>query len=272
MSEDAAAPVALMRFFRLTVAYDGTGMVGWQRQAAGTSVQGLLEAAAGELVGHPVAVAGAGRTDAGVHALGQVASLSLDRDIDAGTLARALNFKLPAQVRVVNAVEVDDAFHARFDARGKAYRYHLWNGPVVPPMHRAFVWHVPLPELDVAAMHRAARALEGRHDFAAFQSLGSDLSTTERIVFSSAVRTVGAAEDTGIAAGLSMAAGRLIAYDVSGSGFLRHMVRSIVGTLVDIGRGRRDAAWIPEILSSKDRARAGQTAPPEGLFLVQVTY
>src|ERR1700712_2171197 len=108
-----------MRSFRLTIAYDGAGLVGWQRQASGTSVQGLLEAAAGELVGHPVAVAGAGRTDAGVHALGQVASLSLDREIDAATLARALNFKLPSQVRVVAAVEVDAAFHARFDARGK---------------------------------------------------------------------------------------------------------------------------------------------------------
>jgi tRNA pseudouridine38-40 synthase len=261
-----------MRFFRLTVAYDGTGMVGWQRQAAGISVQGLLEAAAGALVGHEVAVAGAGRTDAGAHAVGQVASLSLDREIDAETLARALNFKLPAQVRVVNAIEVDAAFHARFDARGKTYRYHIWNGTVVPPTHRAFVWHVPLPELDVEAMNRAARAIEGGHDFAAFQSLGSDLSTTERIVFSSAVRTVGGVEDNGIAAGLSMSAGTLIAYEVSGSGFLRHMVRSIVGTLIDIGRGRRDAAWMAEVLSSKDRGRAGQTAPAEGLFLVQVTY
>ena len=179
-----------MRFFRLTIAYDGAGLVGWQRQASGTSVQGLLEAAAGELVGHDVAVTGAGRTDAGVHALGQVASLSLDRDIDAATLVRALNFKLPPQVRVVDAVEVDASFHARFDARGKSYRYHVWNGAVVPPTHRGFVWHVPLPELDVDAMNRAAHALEGTHDFAAFQSLGTDLSTTERMVFSSAVRTV----------------------------------------------------------------------------------
>ena len=154
-----------MRFFRLTIAYDGAGLVGWQRQASGTSVQGLLEAAAGELVGHDVAVTGAGRTDAGVHALGQVASLSLDRDIDAATLTRALNFKLPPQVRVVDAVEVDASFHARFDARGKTYRYHVWNGAVVPPTHRAFVWHVPLPELDVEAMNRAARALEGSSRF-----------------------------------------------------------------------------------------------------------
>ena len=150
-----------MRYFRLTIAYDGAGLVGWQRQASGVSVQGLLEAAAGELVGHDVAVTGAGRTDAGVHALGQVASVSLDRDIDAATLTRALNFRLPPQVRVVDAVEVDASFHARFDARGKTYRYHVWNGPVVPPTHRAFVWHVPLPELDVEAMNRAAHALEG---------------------------------------------------------------------------------------------------------------
>jgi tRNA pseudouridine38-40 synthase len=261
-----------MRCFRLTVAYDGTGLVGWQRQAAGTSVQGLLEAAAAELVGHPVAVAGAGRTDAGVHALGQVASVSLDREIDAATLTRALNFKLPPQVRIVDAVEVDVAFHARFDARGKTYRYHVWNGAVVPPTLRAFVWHVPLPGLEVEAMNLAAHALEGHHDFAAFQSLGTDLKTTERTVFSSAVRTVSAAADTGIAAGLPASAGTLIAYEVSGSGFLRHMVRSIAGTLIDIGRGRRDAGWMTEVLRSKDRARAGQTAPAEGLFLVRVTY
>jgi tRNA pseudouridine38-40 synthase len=261
-----------MRFFRLTIAYDGAGLVGWQRQINGPSVQGLLEAAASELVGHEVAVAGAGRTDAGVHALGQVASLSLDREIDAATLTRALNFKLPAQVRVVEALEVDAAFHARFDARGKTYRYHVWNGAVVPPTHRAFVWHVPLPELDVEQMHRAARTLEGTHDFAAFQSLGTELVTTERSVFSSEVRAVSAAADTGIAAGLAATTGRLVAYEVSGSGFLRHMVRSIVGTLVDIGRGRRDAAWMQEVLSSRDRARAGQTAPAEGLFLVRVTY
>jgi tRNA pseudouridine38-40 synthase len=261
-----------MRFFRLTIAYDGAGLVGWQRQLTGPSVQGLLEAAAGELVGHDVAVAGAGRTDAGVHALGQVASLALDREIDAATLLRALNFKLPTQVRVVDAVEVDAVFHARFDARGKTYRYHVWNGAVVPPTHRAYVWHVPLPELDVEKMHRAARALEGTHDFAAFQSLGSELLTTERSVFSSEVRTVSAAEDIGIAAGLAAATGTLVAYEVSGSGFLRHMVRSIVGTLVDIGRGRRDVEWMGEVLASKDRARAGQTAPAEGLFLVRVAY
>jgi tRNA pseudouridine38-40 synthase len=261
-----------MRFFRLTIAYDGAGLVGWQRQASGSSVQGLLEAAAGELVGHDVAVTGAGRTDAGVHALGQVAGVALDRDIDAATLTRALNFRLPLQVRVVDAVEVEASFHARFDARGKTYRYHVWNGPVVPPTHRAFVWHVPLPELDVEAMNRAAHALEGSHDFAAFQSLGTELSTTERVVFSSAVRTVAAAADTGLAAGLEASAGTLIAYEVSGSGFLRHMVRSIAGTLIDIGRGRRDPGWMREVLASRDRAQAGQTAPAEGLFLVRVDY
>jgi tRNA pseudouridine38-40 synthase len=261
-----------MRFFRLTIAYDGAGLVGWQRQASGASVQGLLEAAAGELVGHDVTVTGAGRTDAGVHALGQVASLALDRDIDAATLTRALNFKLPPQVRVVAVVEVDASFHARFDARGKTYRYHVWNGAVVPPTHRAFVWHVPLPELDVDEMNRAARLLEGAHDFTSFQSFGTDLSTPVRVVFSSTVRTVSATEDTGIAAGLAASAGRLVAYEVSGSGFLRHMVRAIAGTLVDIGRGRHEAGWLLEVLSSKDRARAGQTAPAEGLFLVRVTY
>jgi tRNA pseudouridine38-40 synthase len=121
-------------------------------------------------------------------------------------------------------------------------------------------------------MNRAAHALEGTHDFAAFQSLGTDLSTTERMVFLSAVRTVGATEHSGIAAGLAASAGTLISYEISGSGFLRHMVRSIAGTLIEVGRGRRDADSMLEVLSSKDRARAGQTAPAEGLFLVRVTY
>jgi tRNA pseudouridine38-40 synthase len=260
-----------MRKFRLTIAYDGTGFVGWQRQASGPSVQALVEDVLAVLDGRPVVVEGAGRTDAGVHALGQVASFALEREIDPQTLVRALNFHLPESVRALDAAEVDDGFHARFSARGKHYRYHIWNGHAVPPMLKPYAWHVPLPLLDVAMMSEAARMLEGAHDFAAFQSVGTNVPTTERVIASSEVRTI-AGSEAGIVAGLDATAGGLVAYEVQGDGFLRHMVRSIVGTLVEIGQGRRPAAWMRAVLQSRNRTQAGRTAPAEGLFLVAVTY
>ncbi len=261
-----------MRHFRLTLAYDGTGFVGWQRQPArsGTSVQALVEEALAVLEGRPVAVAAAGRTDAGVHALGQVASFALERDIDAATLVRALNFHLPDAVRAIAAAEVEAGFHARFSARTKTYRYQVWNGPIVPPMLLAYAWHLPSP-LDVSAMDAAARIVEGTHDFAAFQSVGTAPTTTERAIISSRVAALHGGE-TGLIGGLDPAAGALISYEVSGHGFLRHMVRSIVGTLVEIGQGRRDLGWMQMVLGSKDRAQAGRTAPAAGLILVRVTY
>ena len=253
-----------MPIFKLTIAYDGTGFVGWQRQASGTSIQGLLEDALGELDGRPVEVAGAGRTDAGVHALGQVASVSLERTMDPPTLMRAVNARLPPSVRIVDAVAAPPAFHARFDARSKIYRYRIWNHGVMSPFERAYAWHVPA-RLDVVAMSAAARRLEGRHDFAAFQAAGADTRTTEREVFSSRVCGGAASESHGRAGGL-------ITYDIAGDGFLRHMVRAIVGTLVEVGRGRRSVDWVGDVLRSRDRAAAGPTAPAEGLFLVSLEY
>jgi len=242
--------------FKLTVSYDGTTFVGWQRQASGASIQELLEDALAVLDEQPVAVTGAGRTDAGVHALAQVAHVSLQRDIDAATVVRALNNHLPPIVRVLDAAEVPAAFHARFDATAKRYRYRIWNQPVSSPFERAFAWHIPGPVLDVAAMAAAAARLEGRHDFAAFRTAGAETHTSERTVYSSRIT----------------AERPLIIYDVRGDGFLRHMVRSIVGTLVEVGRGRYPADWITEVLLSKDRARGGRTAPAAGLFLVGVEY
>lgn len=242
--------------FKLTIAYDGTSFVGWQRQASGTSIQALLEETFAVLEGQPVAVTGAGRTDAGVHALGQVAHVSLQRDINAATVVRALNDHLPPTVRVHDAVEVPATFHARFDASAKRYRYRIWNQPVLSPFERAYTWHIPGPILDVDAMTAAAARLEGRHDFTAFQTAGAETHTTERVVFSSRIT----------------AERPLITYDVRGDGFLRHMVRSIVGTLVEIGRGRYPAEWITEVLLSRDRRRGGRTAPACGLILVGVEY
>src|SRR3982751_2562708 len=152
--------------FKITLAYDGTDFVGWQRQAAGTSIQGLLEEALRELDGRDVAVTGAGRTDAGVHALGQVAAFSLSRTIAPEALVRAVNARLPDTVRVLAAIEVPATFQPRFGARRKTYRYRIWNGDVISPFECAYAWHVP-GALDVDAMDAAARAIEGRHDFAA---------------------------------------------------------------------------------------------------------
>jgi len=253
-----------MPTFKLTLAYDGTDLVGWQRQAEGTSVQGLVEDALAELDGRPVAVAAAGRTDAGVHALGQVAAVTLERSIAAGTLVRALNVRLPPAVRVLEAVDAPRDFHPRFHAHSKTYRYRLWNANIISPFERAYAWHVLDPPLDVDAMHEAALQVVGVHDFAAFQGTGAETATTEREVFSSSVARP-------MDSPLGPAAA-LITYDISGTGFLRHMVRNIVGTLVEVGRRRRPPDWVAEVMASRRRAEAGRTAPAEGLFLVRVDY
>lgn len=257
--------------FKLTLAYDGTAFVGWQRQAAGASIQGLLEDALARLEKAPVAVEGAGRTDAGVHALGQVASVTLARDVDAGTVRRALNAHLPPAIRVIDVTQADDRFHARFSSSSKIYRYRIWNADVVSPFERPFVWHLPAPRLDEAAMDAAARLLVGTHDFASFQGAGATTQTTERTLFSSRV----ARHQLETSAAWSTAtgeAGALVSYEVEGSGFLRHMVRSIVGTLIDVGRGRRTPASMVDVLSERSRSSAGDTAPASGLFLVRVSY
>jgi tRNA pseudouridine38-40 synthase len=267
-----------VRILKLTLAYDGTRLVGWQRQAAGDSVQGVLEDALARFEGRPVTVHGAGRTDAGVHALGQVASVEVTFSHDVATLARALNAQLPADVRVLAVEEAGPGFHARFSARAKSYRYCIRNGPVVSPFERAFVWHVPQP-LDVEAMRQAAARLLGRHDFAAFRSIGTDVPDAVRTLHVStvvetagAVPLVSAATTTPLASRCSSDAGALLTYEVTGDGFLRHMVRAIVGTLVEVGRGWRDPAQMDAVLHARDRARAGATAPPHGLFLVRVDY
>jgi tRNA pseudouridine38-40 synthase len=251
--------------FKITLAYDGTGLVGWQRQAGGVSVQGLLESALADLEGRAVAVIGAGRTDAGVHALGQVAVFSLQRTIEPAAVVRALNVRLPLAVRVLDAASVPDTFHPQFHARAKTYRYRIWNASVISPFERAYAWHVIGPALDIDAMAEAAAFVEGKHDFAAFQGTGAATATTEREIFSSTIRR---AEDS-----LDEQAPRtLIEYEVTGSGFLRHMVRNIVGTLVDVGSGKRQAEWVLDVIASRRRAEAGRTAPAAGLFLVHVAY
>ena len=243
------------RNLKLTLAYDGTRFVGWQKQASGESIQGLLEAALARLEGAPVTAHGAGRTDAGVHAEGQVASARVTFAHDAATVIRALNAVLPPDVRVIAVEDAAGDFHARFSARAKSYRYQLANVPVMSPFVRAYAWHVP-ERLDVAAMRNAAATLVGTHDFAAFQSTGSDVATTERTLTRSEL----------------VDRGGLLAYEVSGNGFLRHMVRAIVGTLVEIGRGGRPSNDVQGLLAGGSRSEAGATAPAHGLTLVKVEY
>src|SRR3954471_22148839 len=180
--------------YKITVAYDGTGFVGWQRQANGVSIQGLIEEAAGALDNAAVTVVGAGRTDAGVHAVGQVAALTLRRTLPPDGVMRALNARLPATIRIIRAEEVAPGFHPRYGARRKMYRYRIWNGDVVSPFEHGYAWHIS-KRLAIDAMRAAARLLEGRHDFAAFQSAGSDVATTTREIFASRIADCGLRPD-----------------------------------------------------------------------------
>jgi tRNA pseudouridine38-40 synthase len=244
-----------MRTIKLTIAYDGTGFVGWQRQESGESIQGLIEDALAKIEHSVVTLHGAGRTDAGVHALAQVASARIAAALDDDTLARALNANLPPAIRITAVEAVPDDFHARFSATGKTYEYRIWNGPSVPPFDRLYVWHVP-QRLDVARLNAASAPLVGEHDFAAFQGTGGMTHSTVRRVNAASWREAGDA----------------VTFEISGAGFLRHMVRSLVGTLVDVGHGRREAGDVARLLASPERAQAGRTAPPHGLFLVSVLY
>ncbi len=242
---------------RLDIAYDGTDFAGWQRQAGpARTIQGSLEDALTELAGCAVAVQGAGRTDAGVHAEGQVAAADLETPLAPETLRRALNARLPGDVRVHHCCEVPPGFHPRRDAVGKLYRYRIWNGPDPHPLLRRTTYHVARP-LHLDRMRWAAAAWVGRNDFQSFATAGSDPGTT--------VRRLSALEISG-------RPGAEVRVEAYGDGFLRHMVRNLVGTLLEFGLGKREPAEARGILEARDRGAAGATAPAKGLLLVRIDY
>jgi len=242
-----------MRTYRIVLAYDGTDFRGWQRQPEGRTVQGVLEEAIRKITRKRVAVHGAGRTDAGVHALAQVASFRGAFRLSDEVLLRALNAVLPEDVRIFSLEEAPPGFHARKSARSKVYRYRIVRAPQMSPLDRRYALHWPYP-LKVGAMREAARLFARTADFTAFASNRD--RTPVRTVTRSELRR----------------SGDEIVYTIESQGFLRYMVRTIVGTLLEVGRGRIRPEQVEEIFRLKDRSRAGATAPAKGLTLVRVDY
>jgi tRNA pseudouridine38-40 synthase len=252
--------------WKLMLAYDGSGLHGWQVQPGLPTVQGALAEALERITGERVLPQGSGRTDAGVHAHGQVASFELVAPIPPANLQRALNRALPESIRVLSAEIAAPGFHARHDALEKTYEYRIYRGEICPPTLARYVYALNWP-LDLTGMARAAELVVGEHDFTSFAANDPELDERNedapgeprgnvRILFQS---------------GWSVE-GDLLVYRVTGSGFLHHMVRNLVGTFLDVGRGATDAEAIPEILAARSRSAAGPTAPARGLFLVSVKY
>lgn len=248
-----------MRCIKLTLAYDGTAYLGWQRQAKGKTIQGVLEEALTQITGSSCRIVASGRTDAGVHALGQVVAVWMEHHLPVSVLQKALNAVLPADIVVLAAEEMAPTFHPIRDAKRKRYRYYLWDAPTRPVFWRHYVWHF-WRGLDCEKMQQGARYLIGHHDFSAFETHGAKRKSSTRTIFG--------LEVTRQEADLP----QLIVFDVQADGFLYNMVRNIVGSLVEVGRGARPPEWIGQVLASRDRRNAGPTAPPQGLFLVSVSY
>jgi tRNA pseudouridine38-40 synthase len=277
-----------MRNFKLTVAYDGTNYFGWQAQADKATVQVTLEAAVERITGEKVRLNASGRTDTGVHALGQVACFQAETNLDPAALQKALNAVLPDDIAVLDVREVPADFHPRYSAKRKRYRYLIYDGAVRDVFARRWSWHYKLGRLDAEAMQRAALPLVGKHDFTSFESSGAKRKTSVRTVFSLSIQRGrgGAKGEGGRGKGdflipqndfmpfpyMASNSGDWIVLDIEADGFLYNMVRAILGTLVEVGRGARGESWPGEVLLAADRRTAGPTAPPQGLFLVEVTY
>jgi tRNA pseudouridine38-40 synthase len=244
-----------MAQYRMLLEYDGTEYHGWQLQPDARTLQGVLEAALATALRHPVRVAASGRTDAGVHAMGQVATFRTEHTLDARELRKSVNALTPPDIAVREIAVVGDGFDARRHATARVYEYRIWTQGWRSAFWHRFAWHVPRA-LDLTAMRFAAAALAGEHDFSAFRASDCDAE--------SAVRRV-------IHSGFTEAEG-LCVYRIEATAFLKHMVRAIVGTLVEVGTGQREVGDMARVLASRDRSRAGQTAPPHGLVLMAVRY
>jgi tRNA pseudouridine38-40 synthase len=255
--------------WKLVLAYDGTEFHGWQVQPHYVTVQGALRDALARITGEDVLPQGSGRTDAGVHALGQVASFALTAPIPEANLARALNRALPASIRVLSATRAASDFHARHSARSKTYEYRVFRGEICPPWLARYVYAFRAP-LDVAAMQRAAILVCGEHDFTSFAA--TDPDRLERDADSISEGSANNVRCVHSSQWLLEEEHDLLLYRVRGNGFLHHMVRNLVGTFLEVGRGNLVETEIPAILESRARERAGPTAPARGLFLVNVEY
>ena len=240
---------------RLVLEYDGTEFVGWQVQANGRSVQAVVEKALAVLLGEPVATRVAGRTDSGVHAVGQVIAFDCPRALPIRAFERGLNGLLPRDVAVREAQVAKADFDPRYHADGKHYRYLISNTPAPSPLRRLTHWEVFAP-LDAARMHEAGLHLVGRHDFSAFRAADCDAAHAVRELKSVTV----------------VREGDVLEVHVKGTAFLKHMVRNVVGSLVEVGKGKQPPSWLEAVLRSRDRGQAGVTAPPQGLTLMQVFY
>lgn len=247
--------------YKLLIQYDGTDFHGWQVQDNARTIQGELERVIGMLEDGEVKVTGSGRTDAGVHAEGQVANVFLNRHFEPERLRAAINGNLWRDIRIMNAERADDDFHARFSARNKTYIYRIVNAPVISPFLRRFALHESRP-LDVAKMLEASRLLLGEHDWTAFASARSDGESRVRNVTDCIIESKWN----------SVANAAVIEVRISATGFLRYMVRSIVGTLIEVGQGEKDSDTIQTAILTGDRSLAGRTAPPQGLTLHRVDY
>jgi tRNA pseudouridine38-40 synthase len=276
---DAGQNEASLQTWKLTVAYDGTGFSGWQVQPGELTIQGELQGALGRVTGESPLPQGSGRTDAGVHALGQVASFELAAPIPAENLQRALNRTLPAAIRVLEAKRVRNGFHARHLAEAKTYEYRVFQETICPPYVARYVYACTWP-MNLEALQEAARQFVGEHDFLSFAATDPDVATRKRagseeeedgdanVPSKGSIRRVFSSEWSRVVSD----SGRMLIYRVRGNGFLHHMVRNLVGTMLDVGRGRTASGEIPAILAARARAAAGPTAPAQGLFLRSVEY
>jgi tRNA pseudouridine38-40 synthase len=244
-----------MRNIKITIEYDGSGYHGWQRQPNGISIQEVLEDKLALITNGAVRLIGSGRTDAGVHAVGQVANFKTETKIECSGLLRGINSLLPMDIAVREVMDVNDEFHARYSAKSKIYSYKIYNSSVRSPLYHNYSWHV-FGELDVESMRSASSCLVGTRDFSSFCAAGGDAKTYTRTVLDCSI-----AEDAPI-----------ILFTIEADGFLRYMVRNIIGTLIDVGKGRITQEDFRVLIDSKDRTNAGITAPPQGLVLKEVKY